>query len=76
MDPMISVVRLPNGSVAVLSRPPALRRGGRHAGLHSAPTWDALQQGEPHQLLPIDDLYAQDSQIYGLPGTSYAMTFP
>ena len=27
--------RLPDGGVAVLSRPPALRHGGRHAGIHS-----------------------------------------
>jgi hypothetical protein len=71
MDPMISALRVPNGGIAVLSRPPKLRKGGRHAGIHTAKNWDLLQQGEPHQLLPIDDLYAKDAQIYGLPAFRY-----
>ena len=68
---MISVVRLTNGSIVVLSRPRSLRKDGRHAGIHSAASWDALEHHEPAQLLPIDQLYAKSAQIYGLPAFRY-----
>lgn len=76
-DPMIDAFELLSPSRQVrgyvaTSRPPALRKSGRHTGIHTGATWGALAQKEAKQCLPIDKLYRDDAQFYGLPAFPYA----
>lgn len=68
MDPGFGVFRSWNGSLVVAtSRPKALRAQGRHAGLHAAGSWPDLAAHPTQRDLPVDELYADADQIYGMP---------
>lgn len=71
MDPGFGLFRTNNGTIVATSRPPALRPQGRHAGLHAAATWEGLAGGTSQRVLPVDRLFRQEDQIYGLPVFPY-----
>eukprot|EP01047_Picozoa_sp_COSAG01_P022736 COSAG01_NODE_1361_length_10566_cov_2.658674_2_plen_427_part_00 len=77
-DPGYSVFRNPVNSseVVVTARPQALRSGagplsGRHAGFHWSKGWAGLRQNLNQRALPLDDLFEEEDQIYGLPSFAY-----
>eukprot|EP01051_Picozoa_sp_SAG22_P001282 SAG22_NODE_49_length_24620_cov_80.053587_2_plen_364_part_00 len=85
VDPGFAVFRNPQdkSEVVVTARPQGMRHsgGGRHAGFNAGRGWAGLKHGglagEPpggllNQALPLDNLYADDVQSYGLPSFSYA----
>jgi hypothetical protein len=85
VDPGFAVFRNPlnKSEVVVTARPQGMRDsgGGRHAGFNAGLGWRGLKAGgllgEPaggllNQALPLDLLYADDVQSYGLPSFSYA----
>lgn len=74
MDPGFGVFRRRpeyGGGIAITSRPPALRKNGRHAGIHIADSWADLGSADAHVNLPLDNLYAHTDQIYGLAAFEY-----
>jgi hypothetical protein len=84
VDPGFAVFRNPlnTSEVVVTARPQGMRAsgGGRHAGFNAGLGWQGLKvgglAGEPpggllNQALPLDLLYADDVQSYGLPSFSY-----
>lgn len=72
-DPGISVFRNPLNpeEVVVTSRPQSLRPHGRHAGFHSGLGWASLAAEENQPILPLDELYEDTDQFYGLPSFAY-----
>lgn len=75
VDPYQAVFRTHEGHVGVTSRPPSLRRGppphGRHIGIQISPeagagAWGSLGASDPGQCEPLDGLYRQANQFYGM----------
>jgi hypothetical protein len=84
VDPGFAVFRNPlnHSEVVVTARPQGMRRsgGGRHVGFNAGLGWKGLRvgglPGEPpggllNQALPLDNLYDNDVQSYGLPSFAY-----
>ena len=67
MDPGFGAFRRADGAMVGNSRPPLLRAQGRHAGLHAAENWPDLGAGWAQAVRPLDNLYRDTDQLYGLP---------
>jgi hypothetical protein len=73
IDPGIGLYRNPlnQTELVVTARPQSLRHGGRHAGYHTGGSWAALGLLENAQALPIDSIYENADQMYGMPMFAY-----
>ena len=57
--------------LVAMSRPQALRKFGRFGGSHFAGSWPALAEHDNDPIYPLDHMYSNSEQFYGLPSFAY-----